>query len=217
MKEWIFYSGEEAEEQPRQRTTSSFPVTQMHTLVPFLCIPALPSRIFSLSCSLLISCSPLVPSLRTSFHIHLVLQPGGAQHDFWAVSQCPVCWAPSLAQTSDHWFPLSPVQTGLWVIQRRTTSWTGTHSVWVCGFLIHRGALFRGGPLLFIRSCLWSPVLNTLPFICPWTSSATIIRQNITNTNQMHQGRSKLSLEAWFCLNYLHISKERFFFLSSLE
>lgn len=41
--------------------------------------------LFSLSCSLLISCSPLVPSLRTSFHIHLVLQPSGAQHDFWAV------------------------------------------------------------------------------------------------------------------------------------
>ena len=33
----------------------------------------------------------------------------------------------------------------------------------------------------------------------------------------MCQGRSKLSLEAWFCLNYLHISKERFLFYLHLN
>lgn len=80
--------------------------------------------------------------------------------------------------------------------------------------------LYRRPPGLFIRSSLWCPALHTLPFICPGTGkllSATIIRQSITDMNHMYQGRRKLSLEAWFCLNYLDISKERFLFYLHLN
>ena len=112
------------------------------------------------------TCSPLQDLemlFSLLFPFHILLTPGPQPENklpyspgstaWWGpawllgcTSQCPVCWAPALARTSDHWFPLRPVQIGLWVIQRQTTFWAGTHGVWVCGFLIHRGALFRGGP-----------------------------------------------------------------------
>lgn len=68
------------------KLSSCYSNAHIGTIFVYTCSPLQDlEMLFSLSCSLLISCSPLVPSLRTSFHIHLVLQPGGAQHDFWDV------------------------------------------------------------------------------------------------------------------------------------
>lgn len=126
MKEWIFYSGEQAEEQPRQRTINFSCYSNAHigTIFAYTRSPLQDlEMLFSLSCSLLISCSPPGPQPENKF-------PYSSGSTTWwglawllgCISQRPVCWAPSLAQTSDHWFPLRPVQIGLWVIQHQTTS-----------------------------------------------------------------------------------------------